>query len=80
VADFSLPPRAVPRHSIPHLLRFRRAIKRYSVMWCNLAVVGTIWPVVAVTATGAVQPLVVVPPPNAVGAIDFMTDSSTPSP
>ena len=42
MADFSLPPRAVPRHSIPHLLRFRRAIKRYSVMWCNLAVVWAV--------------------------------------
>src|SRR5215831_1627971 len=75
--DFITPSlRTIPRHSIP---RYCRAIKRCSCVRCNLAVIGTIWPVIDVTATGAVQPLVVVPPPNTFEAIDFMTDSSKPS-
>jgi hypothetical protein len=30
----------IPRHSIPYFLR--RAIKPYSILWCNLTVVWTI--------------------------------------
>jgi len=42
--------RTIPRHSIPRVLRYSRAIKRYSVMWCNLGVVGAVWPMVGMAA------------------------------
>src|SRR5262245_11397895 len=42
-SDFITPSsRTIPRHSIPFLLCFRRAIKRYSVLWRNLTVVSTV--------------------------------------
>ena len=42
------PSSTIPRHPIPCVLRFSRAIKRYSVMRRNLAVVGAVWAVVDV--------------------------------
>jgi len=40
----------IPRHSIPCRFRFCRAIKLYSVMWCNLAVVRAVCTVIDVAA------------------------------